>query len=752
MPQEQHDHTIQDTQIFDKTLKLSENASSFASRRRRRRKRTSSAKEILNSTISCDGGEIENAGIKLGEGTVDAGTLEAPTADHLFHEAESPTTHGCSTNRSDSDEERATVWPTADSSTADDSASVASHPQWAATSYARPSSATRPTSAMRGGEAWARAVARAETAAEAAATSAEHPLDPREFFARRRNGEDRLLEHTPEPVTAGVLRRLLSLPEGADDHVLDSETALTIAVDTRDDQPVDAIGHLMPQLQHLHLISTSTLCSVRDLGTSLRHLLVLKASRCSLCELDGIAALPSLEELYLSFNDIWELSPLALHESLQVLDLEANAIEDAPQVGLLSTIPTLWALTLDGNPLGRRYSSKLEYRRVVCQQLLPLNLRTLDDENVTASDQRPPRGAYISAPLQNPNSSSASAGDSAPFPPSSRKGVHLDRATAFNRVLVDDAESQLVVDAIKRSRQASNGPTLVMCDGERASSRKGGRGDLHEAHNNLEGFEERGQRPTRGSEVQDSGDGDEGNESDKPKKGQFGSVLTHGGNGFAMSGNVSRGLRRRQGSVGPPTRRAALGAPMPLEAGAEDREPPQTSAIAEGPADMARNEPYRQVGSNLDGESEDPAIQALKARALLSRPTSAASSATSSELAPHYDSPRSRPSSTEESPRNRPSLECEAAAPAGLGQPQLCITRDVGAANSCTDAFLVALLQRRPKEVPELRTRSAFQRFFHGMEHARLTQLLYAAYAHLEPGVAQDKVEKRLRLFAADAD
>jgi hypothetical protein len=64
----------------------------------------------------------------------------------------------------------------------------------------------------------------------------------------------------------------------------------------------------------------------------------------------------------------------------------------------------------------------------------------------------------------------------------------------------------------------------------------------------------------------------------------------------------------------------------------------------------------------------------------------------------------------------------------------------------------VALLQRRPKEVPELRTRSAFQRFFHGMAHDRLAELLRAAYAHLDPATAADKVDKRLRLFAADAE
>ena len=744
--------------LFEKTSSISETANSSASRRRRRRKRTS--KEVKNSPISHDGDDIENADFKGDEAAVDARTAEVSrTNPNPLQEAESPTPHDRNAERCDRDEQGATVWPTAD-----DSASVASHPQWAAASSARPTSAARPSSAMRGGEAWARAVARAETAAEAA--SAAQQLDPREFFARCRSGDDEYLEeHMPEPVTAGLLRRLLSLPEGVDDHVLDAEAALTIAVDTRDDQPVDAIGHLMPQLQHLHLASNSTLCSVRDLGTSLRHLVVLKASRCSLHELDGIAALPSLEELYLSFNDIWELSPLALHESLQVLDLEANAIEDAPQVGLLATIPTLWALTLDGNPLGRRYSSKLEYRRVVCHQLQPLHLRTLDDEPLTAADQRPPGDASISAPLQN-SRSDASAGESVTL--SSQKALHLDRATAFNRMLVDDAESQLVVDAIKRSRLPPTGPKTIPRDDDQARSRQEGRREFRQAHDN-QGREVDVEKPPRGSEVQngdDDDDDDYGNDLGHPKMGQFGSVLTHGGNGFAMSGNVSRGLRRRQGSQKPPARRAAaLGAPLPLEAGVDEGEPPHAPSLAaELPAagraqaavpragDAVRFESEQRFGSNHDDESEDAAIRALKARALVSRPSSATSSATSSEPAPHHDSPRSRPSSTEASPRDRLSLLESDAAPAGLGQPLSFTTMEAGAANSCTDAFLVALLQRRPKEVPELRTRSSFQRFFHGMEHARLSKLLYAAYAHLEPAAAHDKVEKRLRLFAATAD
>ena len=65
-------------------------------------------------------------------------------------------------------------------------------------------------------------------------------------------------------------------------------------------------------------------------------------------------------------------------------------------------------------------------------------------------------------------------------------------------------------------------------------------------------------------------------------------------------------------------------------------------------------------------------------------------------------------------------------------------------ANDLSNGELVALLQRRPKEVEALRTRNAFRKFFAGMDRARLLALLRAAYAGEE--ACEEKVEKRIRL------
>ena len=60
----------------------------------------------------------------------------------------------------------------------------------------------------------------------------------------------------------------------------------------------------------------------RDIGSSLRSLHVLWASRCCLIELDGISSMCNLKELYLSYNEISDISPLSMLDQLEILDLE----------------------------------------------------------------------------------------------------------------------------------------------------------------------------------------------------------------------------------------------------------------------------------------------------------------------------------------------------------------------------------------------------------------------------------------------
>lgn len=138
-------------------------------------------------------------------------------------------------------------------------------------------------------------------------------------------------------------------------------------------QRVECLGELLPNLQQLRL-SQSHICTVRDLGINLTTLRVLWLSRCSLQDLGGISALSALEELYVSFNDVKDLSPLVCHEVLQVLDLEGNLVEDFEEVRSLEALVTLRELNLSLNPFWKREA--ITRKQVL--EALP-QIETLDD-------------------------------------------------------------------------------------------------------------------------------------------------------------------------------------------------------------------------------------------------------------------------------------------------------------------------------------------------------------------------------------
>uniref|UniRef100_A0A6I8N226 Leucine rich repeat containing 56 n=1 Tax=Ornithorhynchus anatinus TaxID=9258 RepID=A0A6I8N226_ORNAN len=188
-------------------------------------------------------------------------------------------------------------------------------------------------------------------------------------------------QSAPRSVAAQCLRgaeRKLEMTR-ADD--LRQVRTLQMRVDTRENS-LGNLGALLPGLHRLKL-NNSLLASVRDLGTSLARLRVLWVSRCGLEDLDGIGSFASLKELYASYNNISELSPLCLLDQLEILDLEGNSVEEVAQVQLLGLCAQLHTLTLQGNPVCLRphprspaapdYNCRAEVRR-----LIP-HLRVLDE-------------------------------------------------------------------------------------------------------------------------------------------------------------------------------------------------------------------------------------------------------------------------------------------------------------------------------------------------------------------------------------
>ncbi|XP_034500899.1 leucine-rich repeat-containing protein 56 isoform X3 [Ailuropoda melanoleuca] len=162
---------------------------------------------------------------------------------------------------------------------------------------------------------------------------------------------------------------------------------LEMCVNTRESS-LGNFGVHLPNLNQLKL-NGSCVGSVRDLGTSLGHLQVLWLARCGLTDLDGIGSFLALKELYVSYNNISDLSPLCLLERLEVLDLEGNSVEDLGQVRYLQLCPRLATLTLEGNLVclrpGPSPSNKVpqgyNYRAEV-RKLIP-QLQVLDEVPAT---------------------------------------------------------------------------------------------------------------------------------------------------------------------------------------------------------------------------------------------------------------------------------------------------------------------------------------------------------------------------------
>mmetsp|Transcript_84555 Transcript_84555/g.237739 ORF Transcript_84555/g.237739 Transcript_84555/m.237739 type:complete len:642 (-) Transcript_84555:43-1968(-) len=159
---------------------------------------------------------------------------------------------------------------------------------------------------------------------------------------------------------------------------LDLVLRLEIQVDSAK-QSLEPLGEHLRNLRHLKLTESSVLC-IRDLGTSLRNLEVLWISRCGLQDVGGCSsALPALRELYMPFNDVCDLGPLSGHDTLEVLDIEGNAVGDPGEIASLGSCFHLRELTLSGNPVMRSAGiGKGGLSRQAVVEMLP-QLSVLDD-------------------------------------------------------------------------------------------------------------------------------------------------------------------------------------------------------------------------------------------------------------------------------------------------------------------------------------------------------------------------------------
>eukprot|EP00955_Chlamydomonas_euryale_P030675 322942-Chlamydomonas_euryale.AAC.1 len=111
------------------------------------------------------------------------------------------------------------------------------------------------------------------------------------------------------------------------------------------------VGPKLPSLTELNLTG-SVLESVRDLGTGFRLLQVLWVAQCGLRDLDGLSGMPSLRELYASYNDIADVHALDACGELEVLDVEGNCMVEPGSLAVLAgACPRLQSLSIGGNPM-----------------------------------------------------------------------------------------------------------------------------------------------------------------------------------------------------------------------------------------------------------------------------------------------------------------------------------------------------------------------------------------------------------------
>lgn len=201
-----------------------------------------------------------------------------------------------------------------------------------------------------------------------------------EFKETRVNPEPVILEDSDLLLEQYLSPGKLRLLTGVDN--LDDIYRLELKVDTKETS-LGNFGSLLPNLTQLKLSNSNIPC-IRDLGSSLRNVTVLWMSRCGLFELDGISSMLSLKELYLSYNEICDISALSMLDSLQILDLEGNNIDDTQQIHYLAMCSNLSSLTLEGNTvcvLPTPDSSETEdydYRWTV-KNIIP-HLKILDEE------------------------------------------------------------------------------------------------------------------------------------------------------------------------------------------------------------------------------------------------------------------------------------------------------------------------------------------------------------------------------------
>ncbi|CAD8160785.1 unnamed protein product [Paramecium octaurelia] len=159
----------------------------------------------------------------------------------------------------------------------------------------------------------------------------------------------------------------------------DQITSIQFRFNTMNDS-LYMLGEYLSNLQELKL-NNSQVESLRLLGTKLRNLQILWISNSKLTDISGIMSMPNLLELYCSFNNIKDISPLAFHEKISILDIEGNELADESQIDYLESL-NLQQLIISSNPL-----IKDDQLRGKLYEKLPATEIYIDDNDIPTESQ-----------------------------------------------------------------------------------------------------------------------------------------------------------------------------------------------------------------------------------------------------------------------------------------------------------------------------------------------------------------------------
>ncbi len=224
-------------------------------------------------------------------------------------------------------------------------------------------------------------------------------------------------------------------------------------------QDVSHLGSMLPCLKELWL-DNSSISTIRDFGTQLGQLRVLSLKSSYVKELDGICALDNLQELYLENNSIESLAPLAMHESLRLVDLRENCISDIGEIDQLGTCFQLRNLSLKGNPV-----SLVDFYRRFVSNSIP-QLEVLDNFNIVEADQKPladedmVRAVQVSGQTKEESKRDDLNGD------------HVKQAADHTEKNYDDSAENAENDVLSASSELTHGTTVIFAGNLASSMRR----------------------------------------------------------------------------------------------------------------------------------------------------------------------------------------------------------------------------------------------------------------------------------------